>query len=710
MNRLIQSHLLACLMIVKFFSLTHELVAADKVSGVDELQPPIARKVLTKTELFGDEHQDEYHWLCQRDNPEVLAYLQAWNAYSIVKMKSTEALQKQLYRELEKIIDWEGNSAPYRVGNYFYYERQKKKQNFPLFCRRLIQNKIEEILLDQNLLAENKPYFKLINAVPSPDGKYLAFAIDELGTQYAVMYFKNCETGKWLIENIPHVTGEIVWSSDSQGIWYVAVDNSFRENRVLYHRLKTDPLEDRVILEEPDSLYTLGIVPSADGRFVFLYDKSINTSQVYYVKIDCPERKPVLIFPKTKGVFYKVEAYQDRFYLIAREDQVDQLYVSDICNPREWSSLDLHHQAQAIHQIIPFKNFLVIEILSQGLKKIEIWDFVHATIDYLEFPDIAYALQIPPIQDYDSNLFIFTYASPIQPPITYAYHLQTKEKKVLRKFHFKGFRPHQYHVERIHVKAPDGTFVPLSLFHKKEARQAGTAPVLLLGYGAYGIPYECGFFSHLLPLINRGFILAIAHVRGGGEYGPPWYNQGRWQQKKNTFHDFIACAEYLIHHGYTTPQQLVIEGRSAGGLLMGVVANWRPELFKAVVAEVPFVDAINTLLDASIPLTIQEEEEWGTPLKQEDYAYIKSYSPYDNVRRMNYPSFLITGGFYDAQVAYWEPAKWAAKLLDHKTNDALLLFKVNLTGGHLRSSRRTENWKELAFKYAFILSQVGISH
>ncbi len=676
-------------------------------------KPPDAIKKITRDTLFGDVRTDPYYWLRERGNPEVIDYLKAENAYTEAMMKHTEGLQEKLYEEMRNRIKETDLSVPVKKGEYYYYTRTEEGKQYPIHCRKKGSLEAEEeVLLDENRLAEGHDYFNIGVFKVSPDHSLLAYSVDTSGSETYTIYIKHLKTNELLPDRISNTYYSVEWANDNKTLFYNILDEAKRPFKLYKHRLGTPQDEDPLVYHEKDDKYFLRLSRTRSERYLLLQLNSKITSEVRYLDADQPQGRFKILQERQPEVEYYVDHRGDYFYIYTNHDAVNfKLMRAPVTKPQmaNWETVLPHRENIMIDGIDLFKEYLVVYERQEGLKQMRITELKTNDTHYVAFEEPLYTFSPNSNPEFDSQILRFTYMSLKTPNTVYDYDMQSGERELLKqKEVLGGYSPDDYVMERISAKAEDGTDIPISLIYKKGLEKDGKNPLLLYGYGSYGYALDPYFSSNRFSLIDRGFVFAIAHIRGGGEMGRPWYEQGKLLQKKNTFTDFIACAEHLIAEKYTNSDLMAINGGSAGGLLMGTVVNMRPDLFQVVVAEVPFVDVINTMLDASIPLTVIEYDEWGNPNKETYYRYIKSYSPYDNVRRQEYPHMLITAGLNDPRVQYWEPAKWTAKLRDTKAGDNWLLLKTNMGAGHGGASGRYDYLKEEAFQYAFILDRLGI--
>lgn len=680
-----------------------------------QLTPPMAKIEPNTTIVLGDTLVDNYAWLREKTNPEVLQYLEDENAYTRAMMKSTKRFQKKLYKEMLNRIKETDESVPVKIDSFYYYNRTVKGRQYPIYCRKQgTLDAKEEILLDQNALAAGQKYCVIGEFKVSPDHNLLAFAVDFNGSEKHLLIFKDLNTGRMLPDTIRDVSYGLEWANDNRTIFYTTLDTILRPDKLWRHQLGQKPGSDVMVYHEPDEMFYLSIAKTRSRAYLLLYLGSQITTEVHYLPADQPDGKFRLFSSRVNGIEYSIDHHGDKFYILTNENAINfRLLVTPIAKPGKdnWREKITHRQDVMLSGIDLFRDHLVVYERENGLEKIRVENLTSGATHYVDFPEPVYTLDGDDNPDFETSILRFRYTSLVTPRSVYDYDLENKTRELKKQDEvLGGYDQTKYASERIFAVAEDGVRVPISLVYKKGMVKSSTSPLYLYGYGAYGYPSEARFSSIRLSLLDRGFVYAIAHVRGGGEMGRPWYEDGKLLHKRNTFTDFNACAETLINEKYTSPDKLVINGGSAGGLLMGAVVNMRPDLFKVVVAEVPFVDLINTMLDRSIPLTVIEWEEWGNPNTDKYYAYMKSYSPYDNVGRKDYPHMLITTGLNDPRVAYWEPAKWTAKLRVMKTDNNTLLLKTDLGKGHFSASGRYDYLKEVAFEYAFIFDKLGIQN
>lgn len=674
------------------------------------MKAPIAKKVAKQISFHDEEWIDNYFWLRDKQNPEVLAHLEAENAYTKTVLKSTEELQESLFKEMKARIKEEDMSAPVRKDDYYYYSRTEKDKQYAIHCRKKIHpdsEANEEILLDENALAEGQAYFQLGNFALSPDHQLLAFATDTEGNEVYTLYIKDLRTGKLLDTPIGNTYYSLEWLNDNKTFFYTTLDDTMRAYRLYRHVIDTPAEQDELVYEEQDEMFTVEVDKSKTEDFIFLNLSSAITTEVYYLDANHAGATFQLFQPRAKGVEYSLDHHKNGFYILTNEDAKNyKLMATSVDKPEKanWQEVIGHNPEVKLESLDIYNQFLAVYERSNGLRKVRVMNLTVNETKYIEFPEAVYMLYEGYNPDYSSTVLRYSYTSLIRPVTTYDYDMNTSISVVVKETQIVGgYDASKYETERLFALATDGTTIPISIVYKKGVKKDGNNPLYLYGYGSYGITMDTTFSSNRISLLERGFVYAIAHIRGGGDMGEEWHDNGKFLQKKNTFTDFITCAEYLIAKGYTNPSKLAISGGSAGGLLVGAVVNLRPDLFKAVVAKVPFVDVMNTMLDPTLPLTIGEYEEWGDPNDPEYFNYMLSYSPYDNVEAKAYPNILATAGLNDPRVSYWEPAKWVAKLRELKTDDNHTLLFTHMGAGHSGSSGRFDYLKDVAIEYAFIM-------
>ncbi len=676
--------------------------------------PPIAAQQSQVLSLHGDDRVDPYFWLRHRDDPNTIAYLNAENDYTEAMMAHTEALQTTLYDEILARIQETDLSVPYRKGDYYYYARTETGKAYPIYCRKAgALDAPEELLLDQNTLAEGYDFFDLGLLAVSPNHQILAYAVDTSGSERYTLLFLNLTTGQLYPETILETGYGFAWGNDNQTVFYTLVDEANRPFKLLRHQLGSAVSDDELVYHEADDSYYLSVGKTRSDAYILLELQSKITSEIHYLDANQPEGKFQVIQPRSSGVEYQVEHHSDSFYIVTNDEALNfKLMQTPVTAPTKdhWRLVIPHRDAVLLEGVSAFAKHLVIYEREAGLPTVRVRQFANGEEHYIDFPDPTYDVDEGSNPEFDTDTLRFNYASLVTPRSVFDYNLETQVRELKKETPvLGGYDRTQYTSERLMATATDGSQVPISIVYKKGMAKDGKNPLLLTGYGSYGFSYPATFSSTRLSLLERGVVVAIAHIRGGSEMGRQWYEDGKFLNKKNTFTDFIACGEHLIAQGWTAAEHLAILGGSAGGLLMGVVMNLRPDLCKAVVAHVPFVDVVTTILDDHLPLSVIEREEWGDPNDLTFYDYMKSYSPYDNVEAKAYPNVLITAGLNDSRVAYWEPAKWTAKLRSLKTDDNRLLLKTNMGAGHGGASGRYDSLRETAFEYAFLFDQWGLA-
>jgi len=677
------------------------------------LMPPVTKKQPQVLEIHGDRRIDNYFWMRDRDNPEVIAYLNAENAYTENMTRHIDGLQKKLYQEMLWRIKETDLSVPSRKDDYYYYSRTEEGKAYPIYCRKKSSlEATEEILLDQNKLAQGHDFFNIGVFSISPNHEILAYSVDTRGEEEYTLYFLNLKNHQLYSESITETYYSFAWANDNKTVFYTKIDETNRPYQIYRHILDTDSTQDTLIFHEPDDTYQLYVDKTRSGAYIYITVGGSITSEVYFLDANNPQGSFQIIQSRVRGILYEIEHHSDYFYIITNEDAINfKLMKTAVANPgkKYWQTVIPHREDVMLSGISAFKSHLVLYERKGGLPVGRVINLTNGKEHYITFPEPTYEFAEDNNPDFNTKILRFNYTSLVTPQSVFDYDMDTNER-ILRKETevLGGYDKTQYQSEWLMATAFDGTKVPMSIVYKKGIKKDGKNPLFLIAYGSYGFSYPASFASNRLVLLDRGVIFAIAHIRGGEEMGRQWYENGKFLNKKNTFTDFIGCSEYLIDRGWTSKDRLAISGGSAGGLLMGAVINMRPDLFKVVIARVPFVDVVTTILDTSLPLSAMEWEEWGNPNNKTYYDYIKSYSPYDNVERKSYPDTLITAGLNDSRVKYWEPAKWTAKLRELKTDDNILVLKTNMGAGHTGASGRYESLKELAFEYAFVLDRVGI--
>jgi len=681
----------------------------------DSMKPPTAAIKPHEMTIHGHIRTDNYFWLKERENPAVIKYLEEENAYTENVLTDTKQFQEDLYKEMRSRIKEDDESVPYKDNGYFYYTRYEEGKEYQLHCRRKGSMEApEEVFIDENKLAEGHDYFSLGGIEISDDNKIAAFGIDTVSRRIYTVQFKNLETGEMYSETIPGCSGGGAWAADNKTFFYIGQDlETLRTNRILRHELGTEVASDVEVFSEKDETFSCYAWRTKSKGYIFIGSFQTVSSEYRMLDASNPKGEFKVIQPRERDHEYNVTHFENKLYIVTNwQAQNFRLMETTVDKPAKsnWKEVIAHRPETLLEGIEVFKNFMVVNERTNGLPQLRIMDQKSKQEHYMNFGEAAYTSYIGTNMDFDTEVLRYGYSSLTTPWSTLDYNMRTKEKTLLKEQPVLGdFDRNNYVTERVMVTAADGTQIPVSIVYRKGIKKDGSNPTLLYAYGSYGASMDPYFSSVRLSLLNRGFVYALAHIRGGQEMGRQWYDNGKLLNKKNTFTDFIDCGDYLIKNGYTTNDKLFAMGGSAGGLLMGAVVNMRPDLWRGVVAAVPFVDVITTMLDETIPLTTSEYDEWGNPNEKEYYDYILSYSPYDNVSAQNYPNMLVTTGLHDSQVQYWEPAKWVAKLRTVKTDNNLLLLHTNMEAGHGGASGRFESLKETALEYAFMFKLIGIN-
>ncbi len=676
--------------------------------------PPVAKSETKELEIHGHTRIDDYYWLRDRDDPEVIAYLEAENEYADRVLAHTRPLQEELYEEIVGRIKQEDSSVPYKLDDYYYYQRYEPGREYPIYCRkRGSLDAPEEIMLDSNELAEGHGFFSIRPPVVSPGQDLIAFGIDTQGRRFFTLHVKNLSTGEILPYSIPRTTANLAWANDNQTLFYGKQDpETLRAHRIYRHVVGTDPAGDPLMYEEPDETFRCFVTKTKSRRYLMIASTQTLSTEFRLLDADDPTGEFKVFHPRERNHEYQVDHFDRKFYirtnLNAENFRLMETPVESTGRDR-WREVIPHRPDVLLAGFEIFRDHLVLRERREGLIQLRIRPWAGEGEHYVDFGEPAYLAYVSANPEFDTPLLRYGYTSLTTPNSIYDYNMDEREKTLLKRDEVVGdFNPADYATDRLHAPGRDGVSIPISIVHRVDFPRDGSRPLLLYGYGSYGASMDATFDPARLSLLDRGFAYAIAHIRGGQELGRRWYEDGKLLRKKNTFSDFIDCAEFLIREGYTSPDGLFAAGGSAGGLLMGAVVNMRPELFKGVVAFVPWVDVITTMLDPDIPLTTSEYDEWGDPKEKEYYDYMLSYSPYDNVEAKDYPNLLITTGLHDSQVQYWEPAKWAAKLRALKTDDNLLILRTNMEAGHSGATGRFRRHEETALVYAFLLDQAGL--
>lgn len=678
------------------------------------MKPPDAKKITKELTIHGDTRIDNYYWLNDRDNPEVIDYLQAENAYTKSVLEPTEEFQEELFKEMKSRIKEDDQSVPYKNNGYFYYTRYEEGKEYPIFCRKKGNlDADEEVMLNVNEMAKGYDFYRASGLSVSPNNKMLAYGVDTISRRKYTIHIKNLETGEIYQDEIPVTTGYAVWANDNKTIFYTKKDEeTLRSYKIYRHLLGQDFNKDKEVYHEADETFSASVGKTKSNQYIMISSYSTLSEEYRFLDANDPMGDFKILQARERGLEYSVSHFGDYFYiktnLNAKNFRLMRTPVTKTTK-ENWEEVIEHREDVFLEGIELFQNFLVMEERQDGLSKIRIIDWETEEEHYIQFDEEVYMANISTNPEFNTDMLRFGYASMTTPNSTYDYDMETQDRELKKQQEVLGdFNPSDYVTKRLWATADDGAKIPMSIVYRKGIKLDGTNPALIYGYGSYGATMDPYFSSVRLSLLDRGFVYAVAHIRGSQYLGRQWYEEGKMLKKINTFTDFNDCAEHLIESGYTNPDKLFAMGGSAGGLLMGAIVNLQPELYKGVVAAVPFVDVVTTMLDESIPLTTSEFDEWGNPKEKEFYDYMLSYSPYDQVKEQDYPAMLVTTGLHDSQVQYWEPAKWVAKLRDMKTDDHVLLLHTNMEAGHGGASGRFESLKEIALEYAFIFQQLGI--
>jgi oligopeptidase B len=674
-------------------------------------RPPVANRIAKLDTLHGEVRRDDYSWLRDKSNPDVARYLKAENAYTEAELSHTKATQDTIYREMLGRVKETDLSVPFRFRGFWYYTRTERGRSYPIYCRKKGSlDAKEEIVLDQNLLAQGRKFHALGGMEVSPDGNLLIYLEDTTAFREYTLYVKDLRTGALLPGSIPDVWNGTAWADDNRTFFYMRADSAKRGNTVWRHTIGAPAGRDVKVFQEDNVLFDVGVSRSQSGRYVFISADGFTSSEWRVIPTARPSDAPRVLVPRRPMVEYSADHVPGAFLIRTNDGATDFRIVrtpEEDSSPASWRDWLPASDSVFVEAFEVFRTHAVVSERASGLRRLRVVRLADNADHFITFPDVAYGVFPLENADFDATKYRFSYSSLTTPNSVYEYDLENRTRTLLKRREIpSGFDASKYQLRRVMVGARDGEQVPLSLLLPKDYPMDGSRPFLLYAYGSYGATMEPTFDSEVLSLVDRGFGYGIAHIRGGQEMGRRWYDEGKMLKKQNTFNDYIDVADYLVRERYTSPSRLAANGGSAGGLLMGVVATQRPDLFRAVVADVPFVDVINTMLDASIPLTAQEWEQWGNPRNPEHYAYLKGYSPYDNVAAQEYPVLLVTTSFNDSQVMYWEPAKWVAKLRATKRGTNPIYLKTNFAGGHGGSSGRYDRLKESAFRYAFMIHAV----
>ena len=674
-------------------------------------EAPKAKIIPKKLKKHNEIRIDNYFWLNDRENPEVIDYLNQENAYYESMTAHTKDFQKELFEEMKGRIKEDDQSVPYLYNGYYYITRFEKGQDYPIYSRKKgsLEAK-EEILFDCNELAKGHSFFQLGGLSVSPDNRFASFGTDMVGRRIYTIKIKNLETNEILSDTIENTTGGSVWANDNQTLFYTRQDKvTLRADTIYKHKLGTDAKDDVLVYEEKDETFNVSVGKEKSKKYIVIGAESTMTTEYRILNSDTPDADFKVFQPRVRGLEYSISHFGDSFYILTNKDKATNFKLmktpENATEKKHWKEVIAHREDVLIEDIEIFRNYLVVEERSNGLNHIRIMPWNGEGEYYLPFGSETYNAYTTTNVDFDTDILRYSYQSLATPSSVIDFNMKTKGKEIKKEQAVLGgqFDKNNYVEERVWATAQDGTKVPISMVYRKEVKKDGTNPLLQYAYGSYGVTMEPYFSTTRLTLLDRGFIFAIAHIRGGEDLGRQWYEDGKLLKKKNTFTDFIDCSRYLIQEKYTSPAHLYAEGGSAGGLLMGAVINMAPELYNGVIAQVPFVDVVTTMLDDSIPLTTGEYDEWGNPNNKKYYDYMLSYSPYDNVKEQAYPNMYVSTGLHDSQVQYWEPAKWIAKLRTHKKGAAVLYLNTNMDAGHGGASGRFEAIKEVAKEFAFLL-------
>lgn len=682
---------------------------------------PVAPKRPHPITQHGVTRIDNYYWMRNKEDPETLKHLRAESDYLEEVMQHTKPLQEKLFWEMKGRLRENDATVPEKRGDFFYYERHAEGKQYPIFCRRHgALDAPEEIILDQNELAEDKSFCNISGMAVSPDGTKLAYVVDFGGREVYTLYVKDLVSGEYLPDRIENVSASayerygVEWANDNQTIFYITLDETLRPDKLFRHTLGSDPKEDVLILHEEDESYYLFCNKTRDDALITTYHLSTTTREMRFMDANDPTSELRILQPRIAGLEYVAAHHKGTFFIISNDGAKNfKLSAAAIATPgrEHWREILPHREDVLVEYVDAFDQYLVVHERKNGLRQFRISDADGLSqVRYIPFPEPTYSVYLEGNHEFETNILRLKYSSLITPNSIIDVHMDTGEWEVKKEDDIpSGHDKSQYVMERIHATAPDGTQVPISIAYRKDMQKKdGTNPALMYGYGSYGATIDPYFDSNRFSLIDRGFVYAIGHIRGGYDMGRNWYEQGKMEHKINTFTDFIACAEHLIREGYVAKDKLAIQGGSAGGLLVGACMTMRPDLFKAVIAKVPFMDVVTTMSDPTVPLTTQEYDQWGNPEHKDAFEYMLQYSPYDNIRATEYPNLLITTGLNDPRVAFWEPAKFTAKLREMKTDDNLVIFYVNYDSGHAGASGRYDYIKEIALDYAFLFDRLGI--
>ncbi len=691
-------------------------------------KPPVAQKIPNEITTHGDSRIDNYYWMRLSDEQknaeeanrdaqtnQVLGYLNAENAYTNEVMAHTEQFQKDLFSEMKGRVKETDQSVPVKDNGYWYYSRFEAGQNYAYNCRKKesLETGTEEILIDGPKLAEGKDYWAVGSYDVSENNKYLCYGVDIVSRRIYTVYFKNLETGEMIEDVLEGTSGGASWANDNKTIFYTKKDpNTLRDSQVWRHELGTSQEKDVLVFEEKDEEFSCFVYKTKSKKYMVIGSNQTLSTEYRVLEASNPKGEFKIIQSRERNHEYGIDHYGDKFYIVtnwnAKNFRLMETSV-DGTSKENWKEIIAHRDNVLLEGITIFNSFLIVDERTEGLTQLRIIRWDNSNEYYMEFPDPAYSAGVGANPEFNTEILRYSYTSLTTPPSTFDFNMSTKERVLLKQQEVVGtFNSSDYISERLYAKAQDGTMIPISLVYKKGFKIDGSAPTLLYAYGSYGYSIDATFSSTRLSLLDRGFVFAIAHIRGGQEMGRQWYEDGKLLKKINTFTDFIDCGKFLVENKYTAKDKLFAMGGSAGGLLMGAITNMAPDMWRGVISAVPFVDVVTTMLDESIPLTTFEFDEWGNPKDKTYYDYMKSYSPYDNIEKKNYPNILVTTGYWDSQVQYWEPAKYMAKMRELKTDNNMLIMWCNMDAGHGGKSGRFEYLKEIALDYAFMLDLAGI--
>lgn len=670
------------------------------------LPAPVAPIVPHTLSLHGDDRIDNYYWLKKRDSPEVLKYLNEENSYAEAVSSAWKPLTDTLFQEMKSRVKEDDSSPPVKDGPFYYYVRHETGKEYPIYCRKSDLNAKEEIILDVNALAQGQKYTSVAGVKPSSNHEWIAYPVDFVGRRIYTIQFKNLKTGKLHTASIPQVTGNFTWANDNDTLFYsVQNKETLRSEKIFRFSLSSGKSEE--VYFEKDEIFSSYVTKSQDNKFIFIVLQSVNSTETWFLNADQPKSKFQVFLPRQPKLEYSVDHGGDQFFILTNLNAVNfQIMTADSQSYKDtnlWKTLIPHRSDVLIESFLVLKNHLILEERFNGLTQLEIFDRQSKQTSKVAFPDPAYVVGLSTNPEYDTNTFRYSYQSLVRPNSTFDYSLESKTSILLKEAEVPGYQSSLYQSERVWATGHDGVQIPVSLVYRKDLYKPGTNPAMIYGYGSYGISMDPSFRISIISLLDRGFVYAIPHIRGGSEMGRHWFEQGRMMNKLNTFKDFISATEYLISKKKIAADNVFAMGGSAGGLLMGAVVNMRPELYKGIVSAVPFVDVLTTMLDPDIPLTTGEYEQWGNPNEKPAYDYIKSYSPYDNLVKTNYPALLMKTGYHDSQVQYWEPAKYIAKLRTLNQSKNPILFKIDMEAGHSGPSGRFQALKDLAYQFAFVI-------